>query len=48
MMTKCDFCAYYNPNKKKCSWLSFQRPIFCEEAIEKMTKALQGIKRGNE
>jgi hypothetical protein len=43
-MTKCDFCTYYDP-KKGCWWSSLARQSSCEEAIKKMTKALQGMNK---
>jgi hypothetical protein len=43
-MTKCDFCTYYDP-KEGCWWSSLARRSSCEEAIKKMTKALQGMNK---
>ena len=47
-MTKCDFCTYYDP-KRGCWWTTLLRQSSCEEAIQKMTKALQGtLKNDNQ
>lgn len=41
-MCKCDFCKYSKPNGK-CRWGSqAMREAYCEEAIERMIKALKG------
>ena len=40
-MTKCDFCVYSDP-KHGCYWGPLSRIVHCEEAIQKMTKALMG------
>ena len=42
-MTKCDFCTC-SDSKGNCIWSSWTgRHRDCEKAIEKLTKALQGI-----
>lgn len=47
MMTKCDFCIYFNPTKG-CYWVDqSSREDDCERAIERMEAALAAIGTAN-